>query len=331
MRDILDIAETNIKPHEDYFGFLCRLFENSRAYGLTSQKIADIINAQYGKNYGESKYRKQYTAFTAGRKYERELSTRNGHRVLILSDFHVPYQLPLETFSAFKGRVDTLVIGGDFLDCQSISKFSKKYRVSLMKELVMGRELLIALIKMIGAKEVYIIDGNHEARLMRYASDRVDEDVLEVFPESPMVWIVDEGFNLHNHENGTTIWHSPIREVLPEYKIHYSKDWYCRVGKTLIAHPLTYSSSMLKTTEKAVNFFLRKEKDFDCVCLAHTHKLGSFHQGNIAMYEVGCCCDPDKVDYARGRLTLPQQPGFCMIVQDEDGAIIPNQSNTIVV
>ena len=321
--------EIQISPNEDYFGYLCRLFENSKTYGLTSQDIADILNKQYGYSYGESKFRKQYTTFMAGRRYEKSLSEKGKNKILILSDFHVPYQLPLDTFRQFAGKVSTLVLGGDILDCQSVSKFSKAYRVPFMQELVSGREMIIDIVKMIGAKEVYIIDGNHEARLMRYASDRLDEDVLQIFPSSPFSWIVNDGFNVHNHENGTKTWYSPIKEVLKDYNIYYSGDWYCKVGKTIIAHPMTYSSSMLKTTEKAVNYFFRVEKDFDTVCLAHTHKLGSYYQGDIAMYEVGCCCDSSKLDYNRGKLVLPQQPGCCIIVQKDDGSVLTNQSKVV--
>lgn len=323
------INKTQITPGEDYYGYLCRLFENNKEYDLTSQDIADIMNRQYGYSYGESKYRKQYSYFMAGRKYERSLLDACKNRTLIISDFHVPFNLPIRTFAQFKGKVDRIVFAGDILDCQSLSKFSKKYRVPFMQELVLGRSLLIDIITMIGAKEVHIIDGNHEARLMRYASDRVDEDVLQIFPESPFSWIVDSGFDVHDHKDGTSTHYSPIRDVLKDYDIHYDGEWYCKVGKALIAHPMTYSSSMLKTTEKAVEYFFRTEKDFDTVCLAHTHKLGSYFQGNIAMYEVGCCCDPAKVDYNRGRLTLPQQPGCCILVQNDDGSIIANQSKLI--
>jgi len=36
--------------------------------------------------------------------------------------------------------------------------------------------------------------------------------------------------------------------------VEYNGSWWVKVGKIIFAHPLTYSSGMLKTTEKAVNY-----------------------------------------------------------------------------
>ena len=52
-----------------------------------------------------------------------------GKRILSLSDFHIPFNLPIDTFKAYSGLIDTLVLNGDIEDAQNVSKFSKKYRV----------------------------------------------------------------------------------------------------------------------------------------------------------------------------------------------------------
>ena len=41
-------------------------------------------------------------------------------RILSLSDFHIPFQKPIETFEKYVDRVDILQLNGDLLDSQAI-------------------------------------------------------------------------------------------------------------------------------------------------------------------------------------------------------------------
>ena len=234
-------------------------------------------------------------------------------------------------FKSYIGKVDVLVLNGDIEDCQSCSKFSKKYRIDVDKEMVMTRDFLIELINMNKPKKVIIVKGNHEHRMGRYLSDRLNEDLMSIMPDSPMDLIVNEGFRVRDRINKVETWYSPISEMFKEVNIDvsYTGEWWCKVGNTIFAHPLSYSSGMLKTTEKAVEYFLRKDRTFNALVLGHTHKLGSYIQGNIKMYEQGCCCDLNKLDYNDGYLTLPAQNGFIYICQDVNGDIIPEMVNIV--
>lgn len=245
-------------------------------------------------------------------------------RILSISDLHIPFHLPIDIYKPYIGKVDTLVLNGDLEDCQSCSKFSKKYRIDVDKEMVMTRKFLIELIHMLTPKKVIVVKGNHEHRMGRYLSDRLNEDLMSIMPDSPMDLIINDGFRVKDRINKTETWYSPIVEVFKDenVEISYTGEWYRKVGQTIFAHPLSYSSGMLKTTEKAVDHFLRKDRDFEAVVLGHTHKLGSYIQGNIKMFEQGCCCDLNKLDYNDGYLTLPGQNGYLYICQDKDGKII---------
>ena len=253
------------------------------------------------------------------------------NRILSISDLHIPFNLPVDIFKSYIGKVDVLVLNGDIEDCQSCSKFSKKYRIDVDKEMVMTRDFLIELINMIKPKKVIIVKGNHEHRMGRYLSDRLNEDLMSIMPDSPMDLIVNEGFRVRDRINKVETWYSPISEMFKEVNIDvsYTGEWWCKVGNTIFAHPLSYSSGMLKTTEKAVEYFLRKDRTFNALVLGHTHKLGSYIQGNIKMYEQGCCCDLNKLDYNDGYLTLPAQNGFIYICQDVNGDIIPEMVNIV--
>lgn len=252
-------------------------------------------------------------------------------RVLSISDLHIPFNLPLDTFSPYSNRVDTLVLNGDIQDCQSISSFPRKYRVDFVDEMIDTRGYMIDLINLIHPKRVLVIKGNHEQRLIRYLSDKLHEDLMSLMPDSPLELIVNEGFKNRNRMTGVTAQYMPIRDVFEEQGIEviYTGDWWMKVGKVIFAHPLSYSSGMLKTTEKAVNFFLREDRDFSTIVLGHTHKLGSFIQGHISMYEQGCCCDLTKLDYADGKLTLPGQNGYIYMCLDNNGEPIKNKTKLI--
>lgn len=317
------------EPYEDYF---VRLFEHKTDYGLSCQQIANLLNAETGRSFGESAYRKEYSAFNRGRLYERQQAEKGiVTRILCVSDLHIPYQLPIETFRDYAGGViDTLVINGDVEDCQSISSFQKKYRINFIEEMIAARQYLVDLIEYIKPHTVYITRGNHEDRLLRYLSERVNEDLLQLMPDSPLDLIINNGFHNYDHKTGVDVFYKPLRQTLNKnIRIVYDGSWNCKVGHTIFAHPLTYSSAMLKTTEKAVNFFLREDRDFDSIVLAHTHKLGQYTQGGIVMYEQGCCCQVEKMNYADGKLTLPQQKGFIYVAQDSEGHIMTDHTKLI--
>lgn len=318
---------------ESWDEYFIRLCENKNYYGLTFEQIAVLLNAENGKSYGESAYRKKFKDFNRGRIYEREHSSEYvAQRVLAISDLHVPYHYPVNVFKAYAGNVDVLVLNGDIMDCQSISFFPKKYRINLVQEMVLARQYIIDLIGLISPRKVIITKGNHEHRMIRYLSDRLNEDLMNLMPDSPMDLIVNDGFKDNDRFKKTETYYPPLREVFEDQNIniYYNGDWYCRVGNVIFAHPLSYSSSMMKTTEKAVTYFTRTEnRTFTAIVMAHTHKVGFYKVGDIKMYEQGCCCKLDMLDYADGKLQDPQQNGCIYLALDKDGNIIEDKTKLI--
>lgn len=249
-------------------------------------------------------------------------------KILSISDTHVPFQLPIETFKEYINKIDILQLNGDISDCQSISKFPKKYRVNFVEEMIETRQYIIDLIEYLKPKKVIINYGNHELRYQRYLSDKIHEDLLQLMPNTSLDMIIDMGFKNFDRKQKTEIWYEPIKNVF-DIEIEYTKDWKCKIGKVWFAHPKTYSSGMLKTTEKAVEYFLRIDRDFDTIVLAHTHKMGSYTQGNIYLYEQGCCCKIEELDYADGLFALPQQKGFIVVCQNENGELIYDKTKLV--
>ena len=317
-------------PGEGLQDYFVRLFEHKQQYGLNCDAIAALLNAANGVNYDTSAWRKEYASFNRGREYERARTSGGvARRILDLSDFHFPFQLPAQTFIEYAGLVDVLVLNGDLFDFKEISRFERAYRQSPMDEIIGGRQYFIELIGLLQPRSVVVVDGNHDLRFGKYFAKKLDTDLIELMPQSPSELVFVDGFKHYNKEEHAKVWYEPLSSVFPDITFVYNGSWYEKVGKTIFAHPSTYSSGMLKTTEKAINHFYRVEHDFDCCVLAHTHKLGSFFQGNVAMYEQGACCQVEKMTYAAGQLTLPQQKGFLWLAQDSDGSILVDQTKLV--
>lgn len=259
-------------------------------------------------------------------------STIDKTRILVISDNHYPYNLPKEIYKDYIGKVDILLFNGDEQDCQSVSKFPKTYRVPFVDEMIGTRQMITDIIQYIKPKKVMFNYGNHNVRLLRYFSEKVHEDLLSLMPETNLDFIVDMGFWKNDHENGAKTFYEPLKKVFDnKIDLEYTKNWWCRIGNTIFAHPKAFSSGILATTEKAyIHFIQLGQTGLDCMVLAHTHQLGISRYGQIFLAENGCSCiEPS---YAKtGNMSKPQVQGFAYIVQDNNGKFLYDLSKIICV
>jgi predicted phosphodiesterase len=318
------------KQGENYTDYFVRLFENKNTYGLKSEDIAELLNYENGNSFGESSYRKDYASFNRGRIYERTKGQSGIHnRILSVSDLHIPFQLPVETFKDYVGCIDILQLNGDISDCQAISKFPKAYRISPMEELIETRQYIISLIEFIKPKKVSVNYGNHDLRFQNYFAKNLDTDILELMPKTSLELIFVDGFKHYNKRERTKIEYKPLIEVIDDVEIVYTDNWFSQIGETIFCHPLAFSSGILKTAEKAVYYFRNEGYNFSSLVMAHTHRLGEYTIGNTTLYEQGCCCDVKANNYSDGRLGNSQKEGFIYICQDKNGKIIKDQTQLI--
>lgn len=281
-----------------------------------------------GNCYSESEVRKRMY----GIKYILDLLDDDNcvaTRILSISDTHVPFNLPINTFKEYAKKVDVLQLNGDILDMQSISKFPKTYRVSVMEEMIMGRQYIIDLVELIKPKKVVVNYGNHEMRFSAYISKNIDTDLLELMPQTALDLICDDGFNHYDKRNKCKVWYEPLSTVFEGIEFEYTKNWHCKIGKTIFCHPSAFSSGMMKTAEKAMQYFLTQDRDFSAIVLAHTHQLGKYIKGGITLYEQGTVSDTSKQTYTDGRLYMPQQTGFLYMCQDKNGNIIDEKTKLV--
>lgn len=101
-------------------------------------------------------------------------------RILYLSDIHIPYH-NIEALTAaiqygLDNRVDTVFIGGDFLDFYSLSTFERDPRQrGFAEELETGREVLQILRREFANAPIFYQLGNHEERFERYMRVKAPE------------------------------------------------------------------------------------------------------------------------------------------------------------
>lgn len=328
-------ADVKRLPDESFDDFFVRLFETKHETGLNCEQIAELLNAESpdGVQYGECNWRKKFKDFQRGRMYERnKLECGVATRILCLSDLHVPFQKPIETFREYaNGVVDVLVINGDVCDFAAISKFPKVYRGSPIQEIVHARQYLIELIEYIHPKRVLITYGNHDARFQNYLAKSLDSDILELMPQTELDLIVNDGFHHYSSELRTNVWYDPLVDVFDEsdIKVEYTGNWYAQIGGVIFCHPLAFSGSIMKTSEKAVWFFRNEGMIFEALVMAHTHRTGNYVIGNTIMYEQGACCETSKMSYSDGKLTLGQREGFLYLCLDRDGHVMREQSKLV--
>lgn len=251
-------------------------------------------------------------------------------KILSISDLHIPFQLDYTLLKDYR-NVDILQINGDVVDCQALSKFSKQYRISPMEEIIQGRQYLIDLIEYIHPKKVVCNYGNHDKRFAAYFAKNLDSDILELMPDTSLELIFVDGFRHYDKRSKSKVWYEPLYNVFEDIEIEYVDDWKSKIGKTIFTHPLAYRSGMLATADKAKDYLQDTIKEpFDCVVMAHTHKVGYSKKGYIKLFEQGAFADVKKMDYVDGRLMAPQQSGFAYICQDEEGNLLHEKSRVVV-
>ena len=317
---------------EKFIDYFVRLFEHKDSYDVTCQQITDLLNSEDGieKEFKESKWRREWKSFSKGREYERNQIEKNvATRILAISDLHIPFQKPVDTFSKYFGRVDCLVLNGDIFDAQCLSKFPKPYRCSLVDDMVTARMYLRNLIHNISPKKVVITYGNHDIRLQNYLADMVDPSVAELIPRTPIDYVVKDGFRRYSRTDMTSTWFAPLTEVFPEIEIVYENNWYCQIGGTIFCHPLAYSGVAMKTAMKAVDWFRNEGFVFTCLVMAHTHRLGEYTIGNTIAYEQGACCETSKMQYTNGKLVPSQKEGYLYLCQDDEGNNVREHSKLV--
>lgn len=241
----LDIGTIVRRDYENHDDFMVRVGQMVMDGKLTWAMAADIFNKDTGKDFGECAYRKHFKSFWQGMQYQKEVAAQHDDGkaktcILSISDLHIPFQKPVETFREYAGKVDVLQINGDLLDNQGTSRFSKMYRVSPIEEMVVARQYVIDLIEMLRPKKVLVNYGNHELRLGQYLAKHLDNELQELMPETAFDYIFVDGFTHYDRKTRAKVKYPPLCEVFDDVEIEYSGTWYSKYGNVYFVHPRAF-------------------------------------------------------------------------------------------
>lgn len=179
--------------------------------------------------------------------------------------------------------IETVVLGGDVIDWQSLSAFGNDTDITASKEIAATRQLVTAIKR--NFRQVVEFDGNHEKRINRATASRLLSDSVA------RLW-------LDYNDNVT-----------------YSDYEWCEVisgGEPFrFVHPGNYSGRAATVATDLCDIY-----ECHCVC-GHDHVWGMARNRSNRYWgiDAGVCSDEDRVAYKRKRMTRhPKwQVGACIV------------------
>ena len=148
-----------------------RLVYGKLIYKTIDYDYTTLSKYIFGKQFSEDECRKRlYGLKEAFLEMDKALKSDNkfDKSVMIINDIHAPYERAdlLDAIMKHRNEITTLVIGGDYMDCESISSFPKINRMTLLDELIYGYNLLKKIRQILdNDQKIILINGNHEERL----------------------------------------------------------------------------------------------------------------------------------------------------------------------
>ena len=241
--------------------------------------------------------------------------------VLVMNDLHTPFERSdvLDVIRKHADEIDTLVLGGDIMDCESVSSFPAIDRLSLYEELDYTHKFLSEVRGIIPNARIIMIRGNHEERLHKDIA-RMQKKQLQKLLNPEILEMFIDGFYLY--EDGSKEYYEPIEGLtyIPSYYVNIDE-------KLIVAHPKSFSQSKGTILEKAVQHFLNYNEQFDVVVFGHTHKQCSGtverHTGKFAV-ENSCMCKPHSYAKNGSLAYTPQSYGYCIVRYNDDEPVDPN-------
>lgn len=236
------------------------------------EKVRGFIN-KYRQAIGDLKNYSQYT----------------NERVLVLSDFHIPFHdkhFILKTIQ--ENPCDTLIIAGDIIDGLCLSTHGNTETPQDLLSEVIEAHSLFKEIRTITDAKILVIHGNHEiGRFNRLIAKRSIQ-CLNGLLINPIDAICN-GFTIGVGEERKIYGGIPNCEYLGKNSMVY-KD-------VMILHPDIYRKNSLATVQAILKERVKwKYPHVRAVFAGHTHALCMGIYQDILIGETGCCCKAQ--DYA---------------------------------
>lgn len=235
----------------------------------------------------------------------------NGKNVGLLFDVHIPYhdlQAINLALNYFKSKqVDTIILGGDVIDCYQLSRFEKDpdQRISTWEELRMFIGFLNDLRDNFPKAEIIYKLGNHDERyeifLKQKAPELFDFTVLSL----------DYLINIH----GTT---DEERDLAKKRNVKIvSQKRVLKLGKLNVVHGHEFGKGIIAPVNPARGFYMKAKSN---TIGGHHHQTSEHIEKDLnnnitGCWSVGCLSDLHPAYMPINKFNL----GFARVLVEQDG------------
>jgi predicted phosphodiesterase len=309
---------------------ILELHDNQYSY----REISEIINSETNTTYWDSERIRDKIRKCKRRTNEQQIKNINvplisknpnivikNKKIMVMADLHFPFHREdiLPNIKKHADEISALIIGGDAMNNDSLSRFAEISKLSFEEEIIEFYNFIqeIRNILPINVKIIFI-RGNHEYRLYKYIANQHDKQ-LQKFINPEVIQMLVDGFTVYE---GTKKF-----EYLPIENIEYVPHWFVNINNQLIVcHPEEFSRVQVKTVMDAIQYFMSRNEQFSMVINTHLHTYGESKKFGKYGIQLGCSCKPQR--YAdRGNFKYSPQDYNYMIVQfDDNGEVGINNS-----
>jgi len=236
-------------------------------------------------------------------------------KTLVFSDTHIPFhnQQLLAQVVNEHCDADQLIINGDFLDCYSVSRFTKRKDIPFKEELTQATAVLDFLASKFPI--IKITDGNHTDRVRKYFEKHVDHSMMFLVQYDILDLICSPYKNIHVVRD-----HYSFPNGNGEAEIGY----FTRLGKDCIIGHFERSSIVpIKAAEYAYQWLANWSHMFDIKDIrlflqGHTHRLSKYplNSGTPVIGETGCLAAVQEYTVEAGARYTGHLNGYWIVYQD---------------
>jgi predicted phosphodiesterase len=236
--------------------------------------------------------------------YYDTLTALRPKKILSLSDLHAPTIdfNAIDEALFYNWDADVIVLNGDFLDCQGMSRYDKMEDFNIYTELEQASALLDVLSNLPNVKNIVWVGGNHDlGRFQKY--------VMKNFSPAMRKYV-------YNRLNPMDVLAEQFEKL-----IVIPHNWMM-IGDVLFAHLERYSSVSMKTVNDVNDVFLANNhllpvRDYRALVIGHTHQMGENVKNGRKLIEQGCLTDLQ--DYRWQQPTKSRwETGYAVINFDDD-------------
>lgn len=239
--------------------------------------------------------------------------------VLILNDIHIPFNRTdiLDVIKKHSKHIQTIIIGGDLIDCKAISSFpSLDEDTTIETEIATTIEFVSAIKKIVGDQvKIIIIEGNHEARWRTYITKMHDKKLYK-FINPNILEMLKTGMILY--DKGEEKVYKGIDDLI------IINDWWVNYKGIIVCHPKNFYKPPCKNSNAAIEYFIKEGEDFHTLVCGHNHHSGMCHHFGKLSIESGCLCQ--EFEYSNGRTTTVRQDYGYVLINFKGKTVDENKS-----